>query len=168
MWRQILAVPNCRARSAFIPTGICLPSPQRRHMTVEQRAAELARWRAAIADPLQLARLRIDILAQAMARASREAEDGRILQELSQPRLPAEAEATRAALAGRLAQAEARIALLQAKLAAAALPALARQDRARARAGSARGLAVAARPSRRLIRRRPRKARGGSLPAIAW
>jgi hypothetical protein len=119
MWRQILAMPNCRTRSAFIPTGICLPSPQRRHMTVEQRAAELARWRATIADPLQLARLRIDILAQAVARAGREAEDGRILQERSQPRPPGEIEAARADLVQRLAQAEARIALLQATLAAA-------------------------------------------------
>ena len=124
-------MPNCRARSAFIPTGVCLPSPQRRHMTIEERAAELARWRAAIADPLRLARLRIDILAQAVARASREAEDVRILQ----ARALAEADATRTALLQRLAAAEGKVGrpkarpavpaaspLLRAKIALARVP----------------------------------------------
>ncbi len=43
LWRQFLAQPWCRARSAMIPTGICTQTHQRPHLTNYERAAELAR-----------------------------------------------------------------------------------------------------------------------------
>jgi hypothetical protein len=44
MWRQFLAEPWCRARSAMIPTGINTWTHQRPHLTDQQRADDLAYW----------------------------------------------------------------------------------------------------------------------------
>jgi GalNAc5-diNAcBac-PP-undecaprenol beta-1,3-glucosyltransferase len=51
MWREFLAEPWCRARSAMVPTGICTWTHLRPHLNDEERAAELAYWRAQIALP---------------------------------------------------------------------------------------------------------------------
>jgi hypothetical protein len=51
MWRQLLEDPACRARSGFLPTVVHLPSPQRRHMTLEQRLEELRGYERLVADP---------------------------------------------------------------------------------------------------------------------
>lgn len=46
MWQRFLADPACRAASALRPTVLHFPSPLRRHLTSEQRAAELQSWSA--------------------------------------------------------------------------------------------------------------------------
>lgn len=51
MWRQFLAEPWCRARSAMIPTGINTWSHRRPHLTPQERTDELARWRSRAAEP---------------------------------------------------------------------------------------------------------------------
>ncbi len=43
LWRQFLAQPWCRARSAMTPTGICTQTHLRPHLTNRERASELAR-----------------------------------------------------------------------------------------------------------------------------
>ena len=57
MWRQFLAEPWCRARTAMVPTGICTHSSGRPHLTDHERAEELARWRIEITKPKFRARL---------------------------------------------------------------------------------------------------------------
>jgi len=44
MWRQFLAEPWCRARSAMIPTGINTWTHRRPHLTDRLRADDLAAW----------------------------------------------------------------------------------------------------------------------------
>jgi glycosyltransferase involved in cell wall biosynthesis len=51
MWRQFLAEPWCRARSAMIPTGINTWTSQRPHLTDQQRAEDLAHWCSLAATP---------------------------------------------------------------------------------------------------------------------
>jgi len=51
MWRQFLSQPWCRAKSVMVPTAICTQTHQRPHLTNGQMAAELTRWREAIARP---------------------------------------------------------------------------------------------------------------------
>lgn len=51
MWRQFLAEPWCRARTAMVPTCICTQSNLRPNMSDAERASELAGWRAKFADP---------------------------------------------------------------------------------------------------------------------
>ena len=51
MWRQFLAEPWCRARSAMVPTGINTWTHQRPHLTDAERAEELIYWRAQVARP---------------------------------------------------------------------------------------------------------------------
>jgi GalNAc5-diNAcBac-PP-undecaprenol beta-1,3-glucosyltransferase len=51
MWRQFLAEPWCRARSAMVPTGINTWTHRRPNLTDAERAEELAFWRAQAADP---------------------------------------------------------------------------------------------------------------------
>jgi len=51
MWRQFLAEPWCRARSAMIPTGINTWTHRRPHLTDRQRAEDLAHWCALSATP---------------------------------------------------------------------------------------------------------------------
>lgn len=51
LWRQFLAEPWCRARSAMIPTGICTQTHQRPHLTNRERAEELARLTAEMSAP---------------------------------------------------------------------------------------------------------------------
>jgi hypothetical protein len=46
MWRQFLAEPWCRARSAMVPTGINTWTHQRPHLSDQERADDLAYWRA--------------------------------------------------------------------------------------------------------------------------
>ncbi|MFZ5790534.1 MAG: glycosyltransferase family 2 protein [Pseudomonadota bacterium] len=74
MWRRILGLSGCRAKSAPVPTGLCFPSPPRRHMTLGEREAELAHWREAIRDPAQLAAIKVEIQSQALRMAAREAQ----------------------------------------------------------------------------------------------
>jgi hypothetical protein len=62
MWRQILAMPGCRAVSGYRPTGIGFSSLERRHMSLEEREREMERWAAAIVDPAALRGLREEIL----------------------------------------------------------------------------------------------------------
>jgi glycosyltransferase involved in cell wall biosynthesis len=50
MWRQFLAEPWCRARSAMVPTGINTWTHLRPHLEDEERAEDLAFWRAQAAD----------------------------------------------------------------------------------------------------------------------
>jgi hypothetical protein len=66
MWRRILSLPGCRAKSAPVPTGLCFPSPLRRHMTLAEREAELARWLGAIRDPAHLAAIKAEIQCRAI------------------------------------------------------------------------------------------------------
>ena len=51
MWRQFLAEPWCRARSAMVPTGINTWTHRRPHLSDAERAADLATWRARAARP---------------------------------------------------------------------------------------------------------------------
>ena len=51
LWRQFLGQPWCRARSALVPTGICTQTCLRPHLTDQQRADELALWRARSREP---------------------------------------------------------------------------------------------------------------------
>jgi hypothetical protein len=51
MWRQFLAEPWCRARSAMIPTGINTWTHRRPHLTDRQRGDDLAKWLALTAKP---------------------------------------------------------------------------------------------------------------------
>jgi glycosyltransferase involved in cell wall biosynthesis len=51
MWRQFLAEPWCRARSAMVPTGINTWTHQRPHLGDRERAEELAYWRAQAGEP---------------------------------------------------------------------------------------------------------------------
>jgi GalNAc5-diNAcBac-PP-undecaprenol beta-1,3-glucosyltransferase len=51
MWRQFLAEPWCRARSAMVPTGINTWTHQRPHLSDRERAEELASWRAQASAP---------------------------------------------------------------------------------------------------------------------
>jgi hypothetical protein len=46
MWRQFLAEPWCRARSAMVPTGINTWTHQRPHLSDQERADDLTYWRA--------------------------------------------------------------------------------------------------------------------------
>ena len=51
MWRQFLAEPWCRVKSAMIPTGVNTWSHHRPHLTDGERADDLAYWRGRLADP---------------------------------------------------------------------------------------------------------------------
>jgi hypothetical protein len=51
MWRQFLAEPWCRARSAMVPTGINTWTHLRPHLSDRERAEDLAYWRAQAATP---------------------------------------------------------------------------------------------------------------------
>jgi hypothetical protein len=51
MWRQFLAEPWCRARSAIVPTGINTWTHLRPHLTDRERADELGNLRARAAQP---------------------------------------------------------------------------------------------------------------------
>ena len=51
MWRQFLAEPWCRARSAMVPTGINTWTHLRPHLSDRERADDLAYWRAQAATP---------------------------------------------------------------------------------------------------------------------
>ena len=51
MWRQFLAEPWCRARSAMVPTGINTWTHLRPHLSDLERAEDLAYWRAQAATP---------------------------------------------------------------------------------------------------------------------
>lgn len=51
MWRQFLAQPWCRARSAMVPTGINTWTHLRPHLDDLERANDLAYWRAQAAVP---------------------------------------------------------------------------------------------------------------------
>jgi len=51
MWRQFLAEPWCRARSAMIPTGINTWTHLRPHLTDRERAEDLAFWRTQACTP---------------------------------------------------------------------------------------------------------------------
>jgi glycosyltransferase involved in cell wall biosynthesis len=51
MWRQFLAEPWCRARSAMAPTCICTASSARPNLTDQERADELAVWRDRFEQP---------------------------------------------------------------------------------------------------------------------
>jgi len=51
MWRQFLAQPWCRARSALIPTGIHTATSVYPHLSDRERAEDLAHWYRQIAEP---------------------------------------------------------------------------------------------------------------------
>jgi GalNAc5-diNAcBac-PP-undecaprenol beta-1,3-glucosyltransferase len=51
MWRQFLAEPWCRARSAMVPTGINTWTHLRPHLSDRERADDLAYWRAQASEP---------------------------------------------------------------------------------------------------------------------
>jgi hypothetical protein len=51
MWRQFLAEPWCRARSAMVPTCICTHTHLRPHLGDRERAEDLAHWRIEAARP---------------------------------------------------------------------------------------------------------------------
>jgi glycosyltransferase involved in cell wall biosynthesis len=51
MWRQFLAEPWCRARSAIVPTGINTWTHLRPQLSDRERADDLGRWRAQAATP---------------------------------------------------------------------------------------------------------------------
>lgn len=51
LWRQFLAEPWCRARSATVPTGICTQTHRRPNMSDHERAEELARLAATLTKP---------------------------------------------------------------------------------------------------------------------
>lgn len=45
MWRQILSVPGCRAKSGFLATYAHFPSPWRTNVSLHERCRELEIWR---------------------------------------------------------------------------------------------------------------------------
>ena len=90
MWRQFLAEPWCRARSAMVPTGINTWTHQRPHLTDRERADELAYWRAQAATPGFRERLWGEVV-QSLARGS-------IAHDLDQARTMAEYRKAMAAL----------------------------------------------------------------------
>jgi glycosyltransferase involved in cell wall biosynthesis len=51
LWRQFLADPTCRARSAPFPTAVCTQTHRRPNLTDSERGAELAAVAATMADP---------------------------------------------------------------------------------------------------------------------
>jgi glycosyltransferase involved in cell wall biosynthesis len=51
MWRQFLAEPWCRARSAMVPTAINTWTHHRPHLSDRERAEDLADWRAQASEP---------------------------------------------------------------------------------------------------------------------
>jgi len=51
MWRQFLAEPWCRARSALIPTGIHTATSLYPHLSDRERGEDLAHWYRQIAEP---------------------------------------------------------------------------------------------------------------------
>jgi hypothetical protein len=61
MWRQFLAQPWCRARSAMVPTGINTWTHQRPHLSDRERADDLANWRTQASTPAFRERLWRDI-----------------------------------------------------------------------------------------------------------
>jgi len=69
MWRQFLAEPWCRARSAMVPTGINTWTHLRPHLSDRERADDLAYWRGQAAAPAFRENLWRDI-AQRFARES--------------------------------------------------------------------------------------------------
>ncbi len=69
MWRQFLAEPWCRARSAMVPTGINTWTHQRPHLSDRERADELAHWRAQAGTPEFRERL-WQLVAQSLAAQS--------------------------------------------------------------------------------------------------
>jgi hypothetical protein len=50
-WQQLLSVSGCRAISGTRATAICLPTPDRKGWSAEQRLAELDAWAARLAEP---------------------------------------------------------------------------------------------------------------------
>lgn len=50
IWRQFLAEPWCRARTAMVPTAICTQTHLRPRMSDRERATELAALRAAMSE----------------------------------------------------------------------------------------------------------------------
>lgn len=51
MWRQLLAMPGCRAAGGSRPTVVRFPSPYRTGHTLEERRAEMAGWAERLRDP---------------------------------------------------------------------------------------------------------------------
>ena len=92
MWRQFLAEPWCRARSAMVPTGINTWTHQRPHLTDRERADDLAYWRAQASEPGFRERL-WRIAAQALAAQS-------VTHELESVRTRAEYQALEAMMNG--------------------------------------------------------------------
>lgn len=70
MWRQILAVDWVRPRSVPAFTAISFPSPPRREWSAEQRAEELGRWAATLAEPEGQRDLERQVLATFARRAA--------------------------------------------------------------------------------------------------
>ena len=80
MWRQFLAEPWCRARSAMVPTAINTWTHQRPHLSDRERADELAAWRAQPSAPDFRERL-WRLVAQSLAAQSvaLDLDEGRVL-----------------------------------------------------------------------------------------
>jgi succinoglycan biosynthesis protein ExoW len=57
MWRKFLALEGITAASRFTVQALCLHNSMRKHMTLEQRRDETARWMNVIRDPAQRAAL---------------------------------------------------------------------------------------------------------------
>ncbi|HEY9868071.1 MAG TPA: glycosyltransferase family 2 protein [Candidatus Obscuribacterales bacterium] len=72
MWRQCLAVPDCRARSGFLPTVLRFPAPSRIQHTPRERRLELEEWLPRLLEPAQRERLRKNCLEYAVRSAARE------------------------------------------------------------------------------------------------
>lgn len=51
MWGKFFRLPGLRAVSGTRPTVVVLPSPMRRTFTIEERAAEVGRWRENVENP---------------------------------------------------------------------------------------------------------------------
>jgi GalNAc5-diNAcBac-PP-undecaprenol beta-1,3-glucosyltransferase len=70
MWQQILGEPWVRPFSAPAFTALGLPSPARRGWSVDQRAEELGRWAARLADPVERRAIEREVLATFARRAA--------------------------------------------------------------------------------------------------
>jgi Glycosyl transferase family 2 len=70
MWRQILALDWMRPRSLPAFTAISFPSPARRGWSAVQRAEELGRWAAVLAQPAGSRALERQVLATFVQRAA--------------------------------------------------------------------------------------------------
>lgn len=166
MWRQFLAEPWCRARSAPAPTGISLQTYLRLYRPEAGRAAEMARWHGRMREPDYAAELR----RQAAAFLNSEAVSARLAQWRADAQASNQQAATARLIAEQRAEAEGpshSLTACQADLAGRGAALAAAQQRIGAQAERlARVLAKVAALRARLAQEKARRAK--LKKSLAW